>query len=368
MKNYIILLMSLFSFIACEEESVKEPLELPATYDSPAFTSNAATELAVTSQLIDLTNEMKKGRVTGAKVDGANLTNLYTTGSPSLRSVSNTYYVAKVEAWIPELSKASGNTYKPGTPSGDGGAWNSYLFDENGLELEQMIEKGSFGAVLYKHATDLLNGSLTPATVDKVIAILGTNPSFPSSNDATKHANPDKNFAVYAARRDKNDGAGFYSTLKNAFIALKAALEAGDKYKEEQNEAIGTIKNTWEKINAATAIFYCHSVTSTLSATNPTEAQQAGALHSYGEAVGFIHGWRNLPQTDKIITDAQIDEILTLFNAPASGIPTSYLFVTDPVNQLPKLQQVITKLKSIYQFSDQQIEDFKKNWVSEQKR
>ena len=59
---------------------------------------------------------------------------------------------------------------------------------------------------------------------------------------------------------------------------------------------------------------------------------------------------------------------LTLLNAPVGGTPQSYLFVTDALNQLPKLQQVIAKLKNLYGFSDQEIEDFKKNWVKEQGR
>ena len=174
--------------------------------------------------------------------------------------------------------------------------------------------------------------------------------------------------AVYAARRDKNDGNGFYTQLKNNFIRLQAVAKAGADYKKEQDEAVADIKLTWEKVNAATVINYCHAVIANMSKTNPAEADKANSLHAYGECVGFIHGWRTIPQTQKKITDAQIDEILTLLNAPATGPPTSYLFITDPVNQLPKLTQVINKLKTVYGFTDAQIEDFRKNWLNEQAR
>ena len=91
-------------------------------------------------------------------------------------------------------------------------------------------------------------------------------------------------------------------------------------------------------------------------------------MHSYSECVGFIHGWRTFSQSDKKITDAQIDEMLTLLLAPATGSTTSELFITDTFNQLPKLTQVINQLKNIYGFSDQDIEDFKTNWVAAQAR
>jgi hypothetical protein len=105
-----------------------------------------------------------------------------------------------------------------------------------------------------------------------------------------------------------------------------------------------------------------------LSSTNPTEAQIGGALHAIGEGIGFIHGYRTIPQNYRTITDAQIDEILSLFNAPAQGKASVYKFATDPSNELPKLQQAMNKLQSIYGFSNQEMEDFKSNWVNIQQR
>lgn len=372
-KTGLYILTSAVLLAACDntDDVTKQPLVIPNTYDGATFDANTTTQKAVTTQLKAITDEAKKGRVNGTVVSGTTLTNLFTTGTPSLKSVSTTYYAGKLEGetgWLAQLAKASGGTYTPGTPTGEGGTFGGYLFDENGLEMEQLIEKGQFGAVLYKHATELLSGTLTPVTVDQVMAILGTNPTFPSSNDATKHAKPDAFMAVYAARRDKNDGNGFYSQLKNNFIKLQAAIKAGADYKQEQDEAIAAIKLTWEKVNAATVINYCHAVTTTMSKTSPTDAEKGAALHAYGECVGFIHGWRTIAQDQKKITDAQIDEILTLLNAPATGTPTSYKFISDPVNELTKLSQVITKLKTIYGFTDTEIEDFRKNWLTEQPR
>lgn len=370
---YTILLVITF-LTACKEDDTRPELVIPTTYEATNYSTNAATQIGVVNQLIALTDEAKKGRVAGTTITKTALDNLFTAGNPSLQSIATTYYKGKLEGtngWFDELTKASGGTYTPGTPTGQGGVYgtgsSAYLFDENGLEYEQMIEKGQFGATHYNHAIALISSTMDVATADKLLAIFGATPSFPNSGSNNVAANiRDKAMANYAARRDKNDGNGYYSQIKSQFIKLQAALKAGSEYNQERDEALAEIKLLWEKVNFATVINYCHAVISTLSLTNPTDNQKASALHAYGECVGFTHGWRTIPQAHKKITDTQIDEILTLLNAPYNATPTSYKFVTDGLNELPKLTQIINKLKAIYGFTTQEIEDFKKNWVSEQ--
>jgi hypothetical protein len=365
-----LLALGLF-FTACNPDEKKAPLVLPDTYTAPNFTQNTTQQAAIRTQMEALVTEIKKGRTPGTVLDGAVLTSLFQTGNPSIKSITTPYYIGRLENtgnWLDELTKASGNAYTVGTPVGQGGTLGGYLFDENGLELEQMIEKGLFGAAMYHHATTLMQGTITLETVDQLVSIFGAHPDFPNTPTAAKAANPDKFMANYAARRDKNDGAGLYTQLKKAFIQLQAAVKAGDDYNTERDEALVLIRQTWEKVNAGTVVNYCHSVIATLSATSLSDSDKGKALHAYGECVGFLHGWRTIPQGYKIMSDAEIDELLILLNAPYNGTPTSYLFVTDAFNELPKLTQVIDKIKVKYGFTTQEIEDFKKNWVVEQGR
>lgn len=357
---------TVISFVACKKETPS--LVIPTTYESTNFLSNVSLENAVLNNLTNITNEAKKGRKVGSKVNADSLRFWFNNGNPTLKSLNIAFYSSKLEnEWFAEIAKASANNYTPSeTITGEGGAFGGYLFDENGLEIEQLIEKGQFGSVLYNHANTLLSGNLTNETVDRVIAIFGANPTFPNTPTTSKTAKPDKFMANYAARRDKNDGKGYYSQMKNAFLKLQAAVNGGSDYNKERDEAIAEIRLTWEKINAATVINYCHSVVTTMSKTTTTDAEKGSALHAYGECVGFIIGWKNA--TNKRISDTQIDEVLTLLNVPNAGKPTSYKFITDPINQLPKLTQIITKLKSIYGFTDSEIEDFRNNWVSVQGR
>ena len=360
------------------EPLIKKPLEVAAVYDSTNFAANTKVEAAILAQLASLTSEAKKGRATGIAVTKVNLENIYNGGTPSLASVANPYYKNLLEGengFINQLAKSSGGSYIPSEVIiGEGGVYgtgtSAYLFDENGLEMEQMVEKGLFGAVCFKHLNDLTNGEITLVTVDRMLAIYGAHPAFSNSGSTNvKEVNKrDKALANYAARRDDNNGSGLYIQIKNQFLKLQAAVKAGKDYNDEKNAAIAEIKLLIEKVNFATVINYCFAVKATMSKTSPTNDEKAASLHAYGECVGFVHGWKGLPTTSKRITDAQIDEILVLLNAEAGKTPTSYKFITNPFEEIKKLDTIIAKLKTIYGFTDAEAEYFKMNWVSEKKR
>ncbi|MCS6832861.1 MAG: hypothetical protein NZ521_04760 [Flammeovirgaceae bacterium] len=354
--------------MSCSEDEDKKPaLQVPTSYDGTNFVANTARETAVKNQLIALTNEVKKGR-TGQKVQASTLRSLFNAGNPSLKAVTTPYYANFLDKWFDEVEKASGGaTLNLSTlPNGEGGTLGGYLFDNTGIEPEQLIEKGLFEAALYNHAVSLLQGNITPATIDQLVCIYGATPSFANTDNA-QNPNKDDLAAKYAARRTKSSG-GIYLDIKNDLIKAQAAAKAGNAYKAELMEALTSFRKNWEKAMGATIINYCFAAISTLSATNSTDNAKAAALHAYSEGVGFLHGFRTINASYKIITDAQIDQLLILMNAPYNGTPSSYLFVSDAFNQLPKLQNVIKELQKIYGFTDAQLEDFKKNWVNEEKR
>jgi hypothetical protein len=231
--------------------------------------------------------------------------------------------------------------------------------------MEQLVEKGLFGAASYHKALQLLQ---TPdaKTADKVMALFGVHPSFPNTPTASNTAHPDVHMANYAARRsDSLNNNSLYRKMEKAFIQLQAAVNAGDDYISERDQAIAAIKLNWEKINAATSINYFHAVISNMSNTAPTDAQKGASLHALGEAIGFLWGWKNV--SDKKISNAQMDELLALMLV-SPGTPTCYRFVTEPAATLGNLQQAISKLQSIYGFTAAEIEDFKKNYVALQGR
>ncbi len=367
---FVLIFISIFGFSCEKDEESKKQLVIPTVYNSSGFQFNTTREAAVLNQIEAVVGEIERCKTQGNTTTYPTLLNLYNIENPILTQIGSAGFDGKIQSpngWLYKASLASGKSYSPIDSNGNGGVYGGYLFDEAGLDMAELVEKTMFGSVMYKHGTDLMAGTATTATVDQLIAILGSNPGFPNTS-SSKVPKPDVFMAKYVARRDKNDGTGFYSQLKTNFIKLQAAVQGGSDFYKERDEAIVAIRQVWEKAMAATVVNYCKTVQSTLSNTNLTEAQKASALHSLTEAIGFTYGLKGIATGRKVISDDQIKQLLVLFNYTETGKSTCYRFALQPEKELPKLEQAVSLIKSIYGFTDQEISDFSKNWINEQGR
>jgi hypothetical protein len=357
----------------------KAPLQIPSAYNTSGIATNAATETALMANLHALTTEMQNGRPGAATATNRNLTvsadklRMLFTQSPSLSDFTTTYYrdlITRPNAWIDQLAAASGKdgnlTAMPPTAGRFGGS-SGYLFNQFGHEPEQAIEKGLFGAATFNKISELFDGTVSAAILDRALTLYGAPTNFPNGRPAAGASNNnDVALAQYAARRDNSSGGvggntgaqGYYTLTRDAFIKAQAAIAAGAVYKPELDSALRTIRENMERVIAATCINYCHAAIAALSATNPTDAQIAAALHALSENTGFIGGLKTVPR--KIITDAQIDTILAALNAPHGQNAAMTRFINNPT-ELAKLTTIITDLARIYSFTPAQIELFKRN-------
>ncbi|TAF35785.1 MAG: hypothetical protein EAZ57_00475 [Cytophagales bacterium] len=372
-KSFLATFVVLSFFFSCSQDDDKAPLNIPTTFNANNYTTQTTVQAGVRSSLAALTDAMKTGRKSGVLVELTKLQALKNAGTPSLTALSTAYYNGVVDKALVTLAASSGNIFDPSTaPSGSGGVFgegsSTYLFDKNGLEQEQVVEKGLFAAALYNHFITLKGQPMSESVVNQMVCIYGAHPNFPNTNTKDKTPTPDQFLALYAARRDKNDGKGFYTSIRDAFIKAQAAALAGSDYQDDYKAAISSIQDNIEKSQMATVINYCFFAVDKLKATSPSVADRAAALHAYGEAIGFLHGWRTLPAAEKRITDAQIDELLVLLKAPVMGEPQSYLFLTKSFETLPDLLKVSDKLQAIYSFTPEQMTDFRNNWIAVQGR
>jgi hypothetical protein len=363
-------IIAVLTFSSCTKE--KTPLVIPTTYDSPDFSKNVTQEAGLRKQLSSLTSYMKKGENVNNKLSLDSLNQYFSNnGNPSLASIVQPYYKSLISSKLfNDLVNASKNSLDINkiADSPNGGVFGNRLLDKGGKETLQEIEKGLYTAALYSQL-NTIGGSITSVTdVDRMISIYGAHPNFPNTNTASKTPTPDAFIALYAARRDKADGKGLYTQIQNQFIKLKAAVAAGADYDTEKNEALKEINSLMEKALMATVVHYGFTGVSKLTKTNPSATDLSGGLHDLGEAVGFVHGFRSLPTSMRKISDAQIDEILNLLLAPIDKTSTMYTFVTDGVNKLPNITSYQDKIKSIYGFTTQEIEEFKNNWIAVQGR
>ena len=391
--NYMLLAVGLIFFASCKKDdkvTVPPPpeLQIPTFYDSTGYAANVVTESQVRAQLAALTRQMQVGRHMDSAVTLAALQALY--NGTTLRAVTGASYQAKVDTALRELARASGKGVRyawENAPNGDGGVIpttvggrTGYLYDEHVLEMEQVVEKGLFAAAMYNHAVSLISaGNITEATIDRLVEIYGAKPGF-GNNERNSDPNRDRFSAQYAARRsDTANANSLYAQIKRNLITAKAAVKAGSAFNQLRDQALADFKLNWEKALAATVINYCHSTLDGLRAPNRDDGIVTGAMHAYGEAVGFLSGWKAVPPSQRRITDAQIDELLDLLRAPYNQTANaqSYLFLStnSATAQLYRLDGrndpntgVIERLAQIYGFSNAEVEDFRRNWVNVQNR
>jgi hypothetical protein len=359
MKKYILFVAAAtLALTSCEKNDI-EPLSIPSTYDGSTFVANTINEYELRTNFTKFVDEVKKGRTPGVVVTAAQLQTTFEAGGAN--SVSRALPASEVaiyQALFTEVEKASrGTTYKFGLPpaeNGQGGVNNGYLYDETGLELEQILDKGSFGLIFFRKGQQLLQNP-TLENLDKALALYGANPTFPNTPTASKTPQPDALMANYGARRTPTAG-GLYLEVRDAFIKAQAAIKAGTNYNSDRDAAIQEILLGWEKINAATVINYLFATETGLSTTNAEQRTLSNAMHAYGECVGFLQGFKGA--AGKKITDAQIDAALASLNATQP-----YRLINSPT-EIAKLVTLRRTLQSIYGFSDTETESFRNNWIT----
>jgi hypothetical protein len=369
-QSKLALLIGIFSFsiFSCsDDDNDMQTLTIPSNYVSANYASNAATEDLVVSELSTLTTAVNDAEATAPSAGISSI-----AYPATLASITETTYKGLVEDWIVELVNAANSPdgfINPGfgnTPDGtnEGGLLGTRLLDEYGLELEQMIEKGSFGAALYNHALTVVNniktgedGFTDSGAIDRLVEIHGAQPSFDVSEVTAA--------ATYSRRRsDLNAQTGFFFDIKNNLITAKAAMEAGSEFNLQRDEALDNFLLNWEKSNFATVIFYCNAAKNQLqSAIQLADGEQkdvalGNAMHAYAEGVAFAHGFKRIPV--KQITDSQIDFILTELKAPEGENPESYEFLND-TSLLQNLDNLVDYIQDIYNFSDAEVESYFEN-------
>jgi hypothetical protein len=359
----------LFGFVLAMSSCEKDGIEVPNAYDGTAFSAQTVDEEAIKAQLVALDNLSKTARTAGVVLTASDLLSVYRAGAVDLSPLAVASFdqtIIGAGGWFDALAQASGGTYDPFHPASGGGVYGGYLFDAAGAEPGEILGKGLYGALLYHRATQLLTGELTAAEVDRVLALYGAHPDFANSDNAALHAHPDAFMAKYTARRDKNDGNGLYTRIRDQFIVLQAAVAQG--FPAERDEAAAELQGLWEKACAATVINYLHQATAKLTLTTPTANDFGAALHALGEAYGFLLGWYHLPAENRMASSTQLSEVLATLHCSVAGAPEPERFVLSPAAEVPRLLQAIEQLQALYGFTDPEITDFQKNWVNEQAR
>ncbi len=222
----------------------------------------------------------------------------------------------------------------------------SFLFNENGVELAQVIEKGLASACFYYQSTVVYLGP-TQMNVDNkaVVAGKGTNMEhhwdeafgyFGAPIDFPSNIN---NLQLWAKYSNKvNSILGSNSKIMNAFFKGRAAISADDY--DARDAARETIKAEWEIILAAVAISYLNDAKA--NATDP-----ALCYHYLTEGYAFIMGLKY--GASKSIPDTDIDTILTFLAGSPNPLQANFYNTTDQdiTNTINMIANTFTTLKDV---------------------
>lgn len=327
MKNKFLIAAAALTvaFSSCEKEpqEIIEPtitdFPIPSTYNFDNVDYSGQT--ARLDMLDELTIYMKTGNIKGTVVDAAKLKNMYANvGSPfadadlnsnskQLKNKTFTADIPQFEMWMDELAAAS--TSNVDGSNGTSGVVESldgskkYLFDSNGIEHIQLIEKGLMGAVMFYQGVSYYfenlgtqdNNTVTPGKGtdmehywDEAFGYFGVEKDFPA-NTNTRY------WGKYCNGRDALMGCN--KIIMDAFLKGRAAISNKDMV--ARDEAKQVIIKEWERVSAATAMHYINSAKKNFS-------DDALRNHALSECIAFTFSLKyNL---NKKISQADIDKIL----------------------------------------------------------
>lgn len=312
-------------FTACEEP--QDPgYTVPSTYNFENVSYTGQEERL--AKMGEITTYLKTAHVSGAAaLDAAKLKDMYAenTGShfsttelnsstKQLKNKTISTEQANFEAYLDAAattSAATGMTAsngQAGIGSNNAGS-SSYLFNENGIEWTQIIEKGLMGACFYyqgvavylgtgkmsadNNAVTAGKGTAMEHHWDEAFGYFGVPKDFPTNTSGLlfwgKYCN--KHEAVYPLNQ----------VVMDAFLKGRAAISAKDL--TTRDEQIAILQEQWELVVAATSIYYLNNAKENLG------TDQFAAFHQLSEGFAFIMSLK-YGATSKI-TSAQVDDILT---------------------------------------------------------
>lgn len=313
-------------FTSCDKDDDDNGYSVPSTYNfENASYSGQIQRLDMLSEMTTYMKTSTSGTVIDATQlkkmyanDGHTWTNTDLNGSTKqLKNKTFTGVDTDVENWMDVLATISTSTIEGsnGTAgivtSGDG--TKKYLFDENGMEPVQIIEKGLMGSVFYFQGTSVYLGT------GKMDVDNDTNVEGKDYTEMQHHW--DESFGYLAAPIDLSGAnidsqeelrfwgkyagkahAGGLSTVDNIMGAYRTGRAAiNNKDYTGRDNAIATIQKEWEIIVATSGLHYLNGAIGNF-------ADDAKRNHELSEAYAFIAGLKY--NAEKTISDSDIDTVL----------------------------------------------------------
>lgn len=310
------------------------PYIVPTTYSFTDGSGNSTVDYSGQTARLDQLSEMVLLMKTGvsttldaqalkdmfANTNGNGNGNFSFTSTKQLKDKCFLADQALFETWMDEIAVASASNASTAS-DGQAGTLTSgtstYLFDANGREHVQLIEKGLMGAVFLNQALNVYF-SAAKMDVDNTTAV---NPSNGEYYTTMEH-HWDEAFGYFGVGTDfpttpatqfwgkyctaQNATLGCNSTMMNNFLTGRAAISAD--FLDDRDAAIQTIRTTWENISAYQAMTYLNDAVGYFGTDN------AKFLHALSEAYAFAWNLRYAPIETRRMDNAEHTALMAMFN------------------------------------------------------
>ena len=318
---------------SCKFSVVEEGYTVPTTYVFTDADGNLTVSYGGQTDRLDQLDEMvalmKSG--VGSIVSEQVLLDMYAnTGDngggnftfSSTKQLENKTFSNDVQMfknWMSDLATAS-NDFAQTASSGQAGVMSSgsstYLFDANGYEPVQLIEKSLMGASFMDQALngyfgaskmDVDNADAVDPTIGKYYTVMehhwdeafgyfGVSTDFPSSI-------PSSFWGKYCDSRDAELSSN--SVMMDNFLLGRAAISNDDL--TARDGAIQELRVMWENISAKQAIYYLNSGKDKLGSDN------AKAFHALSEAYAFAWNLRYAPLDTRRMSQGEHTTLMNMF-------------------------------------------------------
>ena len=314
---------------SCEYPAAEPAYTVPSTYSFTDVNGNSTVSFSGQTdrlnQLEELITKIKTGR-TGV-LSAQELQDMYSnTNNPfsfsstkQLRDKTFSLDVTMIEDLLNDAATAS---ISNASIASDGQAGvitsgtSSYLFDANGRDMAELVEKSVMGAVFMYQALNVYFGD-SKMSVDNTTAVnAGAGEYYTAMehhwDEAFGYFGVDVNFPTVAADRfwgeycqKQNATLNSNADMMNNFLKGRAAI--GGNVITDRDAAITAIRTEWEDISAYQAIQYLNS---SIGYFGNDEAKY---LHALSEAYGFAWNLRYAADTTRRMSVSEHADLMALF-------------------------------------------------------
>jgi len=361
-----VLMVFNFLFVACKKKSEPTP---QAVYDSTGVGQSAKSQyetlakLKIASQSILLLADSTKTFDVNNAVFQFNDT------------LATTTYNTWESGFLQEVLSASNKSYNPLSADSankpNGGVYYKYLINKNGVVFSELFEKMNLVHTLFHQINKIGADTLySKSKTHKILVLSGINAAFPNTSTIDVSKPYDVYFGKFAAERDKNDGGGLYTQLKNQYANLQNAVLKSDSNSAYNN--VNAVKRLLEKSAMASVVYHLKQTQSqlTLAATQSNklakDSLQAKALYHYNAAGTLVLSFKLLPVSERFISDYDGNILGNKLHINNDNVYSPIQLLKN--NTTSNIDSAIIKIQNVYGFSADDIKDFATNWVESQKR